>query len=143
VNVGAARPVPAKAIVWGLLGALSVMVTVPYLLPTAVGVNVTLMMQLAPTLRLAPQVLLAAKSPVAARFVITTVVVPALVRVAFWDALLTPTGSPVKVRVAGETVAVAGDAGVPVSRTTCGLPAAPSVMVKAPTLELGIRANGV
>jgi hypothetical protein len=59
------------------------MVTVPYLLPTAVGVKVTVMVQLAPALRLAPHVLLSAKSPVAVRFVITTVVVPVLVRVAF------------------------------------------------------------
>jgi hypothetical protein len=82
VNAGAGRPVPANAIVWGLLAAPSVTVTVPYRLPTAVGLNVTLIVQLAPAPRLAPQVLLSAKSPVAVRLVIATAVLPVLVRVA-------------------------------------------------------------
>jgi hypothetical protein len=64
------------------LAAPSVTVTVPYLLPTAVGLKITLMVQPAPALRLAPHVLLSVKSPVAVRFVITAGVLPVLVRVA-------------------------------------------------------------
>jgi hypothetical protein len=55
VTAGAV-PVPVRAAVWGLFGALSVMVTLADLAPVAVGVNVTLMEQLAPAARLEPQV---------------------------------------------------------------------------------------
>jgi hypothetical protein len=64
------------------LAALSVTVEVPYLLPTAVGLKVTLMVQLAPAPRLAPQVLLSLKSPVTVMLVITADALPVLVRVA-------------------------------------------------------------
>jgi hypothetical protein len=40
-------PVPARAMVWGLLTPLSVIVSVPLRAPTAVGVKVTLIVQLA------------------------------------------------------------------------------------------------
>jgi hypothetical protein len=125
------------------LAALSVTVTVPYLLPTAVGLKAMLIVQLAPALRPAPHVPPTAKSPVAAMFVITSDVLPVLVRLTFWAALLVPTGWPAKLRLFGETVAIGGEAGVPVRSTTCGLPAALSVMVKAPTLEVGTKADGV
>jgi hypothetical protein len=51
------RPVPVKETVCGLLLALSVMVRVPGLLPVAPGVNVTLMVQLAPAANDDPHVL--------------------------------------------------------------------------------------
>ena len=51
----AGTPVPERATVCGLPAALSVTVLVPGWLPTAVGVKVTLMMQLLPTAREAPQ----------------------------------------------------------------------------------------
>ena len=41
-------PVPVRLAVWGLLVALSVTVNVPPCVPVAVGVNVTLMVQLEP-----------------------------------------------------------------------------------------------
>jgi hypothetical protein len=56
VTAGAV-PVPVRAAVWGLFAALSVMVTLADLAPVAVGLNVTLMEQLAPAATLAPQVL--------------------------------------------------------------------------------------
>jgi hypothetical protein len=55
VTAGAV-PVPVRATAWGLFTALSVMVTLADLAPVAVGVNVTLMEQLAPAARLEPQV---------------------------------------------------------------------------------------
>ena len=56
-------PVPVRLAVRGLPVALSVMVTVALRVPAAVGLKVTLMVQLAPTARLVPQVLVEAKSP--------------------------------------------------------------------------------
>jgi hypothetical protein len=52
-----ATPVPVKAAVCGLPLALSFMVSVPVLVPVAVGVKVTSIVQLAPTATLVPQVL--------------------------------------------------------------------------------------
>src|SRR5271165_1760207 len=50
-------PVPVSDIVCGLLGALSVMVTLPLDSPAAVGVNFTVMVQVPPAATLVPQVL--------------------------------------------------------------------------------------
>ena len=52
-------PVPETLTVCGLLGASSVMVSVPVLEPVVVGENVTPTVQLAPAATLAPHVLLA------------------------------------------------------------------------------------
>ena len=56
-------PVPDNAIVWGLPGALSLIVTVELRAPVAVGVKVTLIVHAAFGARVAPQVLVWAKSP--------------------------------------------------------------------------------
>src|SRR5436309_543626 len=65
-GVGAAVPAPESVTLCGLPAALSVMVTAPVRGPVAVGVNVRVMAQFAPAARDAPQVLVCAKSPVAA-----------------------------------------------------------------------------
>ena len=52
-----AVPVPVRLMVWVAGLALSVMVTAPVLVPAAVGLKVTLRVQLAPTATLGPQVL--------------------------------------------------------------------------------------
>src|SRR5271157_1454017 len=57
-----AVPVPERATVCGLPEAVSVMVRVPFRVPDAVGVKVTLMAQLAPAATLAPQLLVCANS---------------------------------------------------------------------------------
>jgi hypothetical protein len=49
------RPVPLRLTVCGLPAALSVMLSVPFWTPVAVGVNVTLMVQLAPAATELPQ----------------------------------------------------------------------------------------
>ena len=49
-------PVPVNDTACGLPVALSLTVTAPERAPVAVGVKLTLMVQLAPALRLAPQV---------------------------------------------------------------------------------------
>lgn len=66
-------PAPESPIVCGLFGALSEMVSVPLRVPAAVGVNVTLIVQLAFTATSAgklPQVFVSAKSPLVAMLVI-------------------------------------------------------------------------
>src|SRR5258706_8336782 len=49
-------PVPVRSTVCGLLPALSVIVTAPRRVPVAVGVNVTLIVQLAPAASVLPHV---------------------------------------------------------------------------------------
>jgi hypothetical protein len=56
-------PVPARLTVWVAGVALSVLVKVPFLVPVAVGLKVTLMVQLALAATLEPQVLVWEKSP--------------------------------------------------------------------------------
>src|SRR5579862_964177 len=60
---GVGFPLPDREIVCGLLVALSAKTTVPKRLPATVGVNVTLMVQLALGATLEPQLLTSAKSP--------------------------------------------------------------------------------
>ena len=52
-----APPLPVRFTVWGLLGALSVMVMAPVRVPVTVGVNVTLIVQLVPAASAVPQLL--------------------------------------------------------------------------------------
>ena len=99
--------------------------------PVAVGLNVTLMVQLAPAPTLDPQVLVWLKSPALAPVIEMPVTLstplPVLVRVTDWAALEVPTALLVKVRLEGETLT---DAAVPVPErlTACGLPLALSEM---------------
>jgi len=74
-------PVPLSATVCGLPAALSVTVTLPVLVPVAVGSKVTLMVQLAPAVTLEPQVLVWEKSPLAVMLVRLRVASPVLLSV--------------------------------------------------------------
>ena len=56
-------PVPLRLTFWGLVGSESLRVTFADRVPVAVGVNVTLIVQLAPAATLEPQLLVCAKSP--------------------------------------------------------------------------------
>jgi hypothetical protein len=56
-------PVPVRVTVWGLPLALSVIVTEAVRFPLAVGVNVTLIVQLPAAATELPQVFVSAKSP--------------------------------------------------------------------------------
>ena len=73
-GVGAVVPVPLNETECGLPGAVSVIVTEPERLPVAVGVNLTLTVQLAPALSVV-QLLVCEKSPLA--------VMPLMVSAAF------------------------------------------------------------
>jgi hypothetical protein len=60
---GAPVPVPDKAAEWGLPGASSVITREALRAPRAVGVKLTLAVQLAPAAKVAPQVVVREKSP--------------------------------------------------------------------------------
>ena len=80
-------PVPVRPTVCGLLPALSVTETEAARVSVAVGLNVTLIVQLAPAATLDPQVLVSEKSallvPVIEMLVTLKLAVPAFVRVTF------------------------------------------------------------
>lgn len=71
--------------------ASSTIESAPVRVPDAVGVNVTLMVQLAATARLAGQLLLCVKSPLAENEEILSESVPVLVRVTDCAPLAVPT----------------------------------------------------
>jgi hypothetical protein len=111
------------------------MVTTPVLVPAAVGLKVTLSVQLALAARLAPQVSVWEKSPLALMLVMLRVALPVLLRVTVRAPLLVPTGCAGKVKETGETLAT-GAVPVPVRLTdwvVAGLSL--SVMVNEPLLE--------
>ena len=74
-------PVPVRLTVCVAGLALSVMVTTPVLVPAAVGLKVTLRVQLALAARLAPQVLVWEKSPLAVMLVMLRVALPVFLSV--------------------------------------------------------------
>jgi hypothetical protein len=90
-----ATPVPESPTVCGLSEALSVAVTEALRAPVACGVNVTLMVQLAPAATDVPQVLVWAKSlmlvPVTATLVRESAALPELVSVTVCAVLVVPT----------------------------------------------------
>ena len=100
----------------------------------AVGVNVMLTVQLAEPARLVPQVLAEiAKSPGfvpdSATLLIAMALVPPLVRVTVWAAVVAPVVVEAKVRLVGATVEFAANP-VPDKVTVWGLFAAASVKVR-------------
>jgi hypothetical protein len=76
-----AVPVPVRLTDWVAGLALSVMVREPLLEPLAVGVKVTLRVQLAATATLEPQVLVWEKSPLTVMLVMLRSALPVFLRV--------------------------------------------------------------
>src|SRR2546426_10251921 len=130
-------PIPVRAIAWGAPGALSAMVMAPFRVPVAVGVKVTLMVQLAPAATLVPflQVVPAAgaKSPLGSTLVMVSMTVPPFVSVTTWVGLVVLRGWLPKLEFAVEGL-TAGPAGgpVPIKLITWGLPPGLSAMMIAP-----------
>lgn len=79
-GVADAAPLPDRLTVCEPPAALSVTVKVPLRVPARVGVKVTLASQLASGARLAPQLLVWAKSPVAAILATVRAALPTLTR---------------------------------------------------------------
>jgi hypothetical protein len=84
-------PFPLRATVWGLLVALSVIVTTPDDRPVFVGLKVTEIAQFLPALMLVPQVLVWENGAAVVILVIVSVAEPVLLRVTFFTALAVPT----------------------------------------------------
>ena len=98
-------PAPVSFTDCGLEKSLSVIATVPVLVPFIVGVKVTLLEQLAPGAKLAPQVFVWAKSPLAVIVPITSDVAALLVIVIVTTrVVLVPTLWLPKFRLGGESV---------------------------------------
>src|SRR5579859_6159327 len=95
-------PQPDNLTLCGLPGASSVTVTVPLREPLLLGLNVTLMVQLAPAATLVPQVFVWLNWPVAVMPVIVNVPVPVLLSVTVWALLVVNTTWVAKVRLLGE-----------------------------------------
>jgi len=113
---------------------LSVIVRVPVRVPVAVGVKVTFTVQLVLAVRLVPQLLVCAKSPLAVMLETFAAAVPLFDTVTGWDVLLLPSTCAAKVSVLGDA-AMTGAIPVPVRETLCGLFEALSVMVSTPLRE--------
>ena len=128
----AAVPVPVRFTVCGLPAALSEILTVAVRAPAAVGVNVTLIVQLPLTATELPQVFVSAKSvvlvPAMLMLVMLKLTLPVLLRVTLCAELVTPTFSLAKVRPEGDRLTWL-ERPVPVRLTVCGLPAALSEML--------------
>ena len=111
---------------------LSVTVSEAVRFPRAVGVKVTLMVQLALAASALPHVLVCAKSPglvpTKVRLLMVRGALPVLPRVMDWAELVPPRVSLTNVRLEGEMPAT-GALPVPVKLTVCGLPAALSAML--------------
>ena len=131
-SVTGAPPVPDKLTTCGLVTALSVNVSVPAAEPSDAGVNVTPTVQLAPAPMLAPQVLLAmAKFAVTAMLEKLSATLRRFVNVTVFAALVLPTATVPKLRLAGERET--GALPVP-ARLTVWMPAL-SVIVSVPDAE--------
>jgi len=107
---------------------LSETVIDPVLVPVAIGVKITEIVQLDPALMLLPHVFVWLKSPLATMLLIASVAAPELVRMTLWALLLVPTCWEAKVTLGGESV-TAGAVPEPDSATVCGLLLALSVIV--------------
>jgi hypothetical protein len=124
-------PEPLSETDCGLLEAASVMVNVPGRAPLAVGVKVTLMVQLELGATLAPQLLVCAKSPLACIPLTLIAMGPAFDRVTGCEALAVPSACTAKLSAPGAAFRTAF-APVPVREAVCGLPEALSVMLNVP-----------
>ena len=85
-------PEPVSDRLWAPPEALSVTLSEPERVPTAVGVKLTLIEQLAPVGSVAPQLFVSMKSPAIVITEIVSGALPVLDSVALWEALVVPTG---------------------------------------------------
>lgn len=136
-------PVPDKETDCGLPGPLSAILIAAERLPMAVGVKVTLIVQLAPAPTELPQVLVWEKSPLLVPVTLTLVMLrlalPLLVRTMFWAVLGVLTAWLPKVRPEVERLAV-GPEPVPARLTLWIAPA--RLLLLSVTVSVAERAPG-
>ena len=101
VKKGPFRAVPVRGMTAGLVRVLSVMVSVPVCVPVADGVNLTVIVQLAPGWTV-PQLFVAAKAPLAVAPVIENGTLVPLLTVTIGAGLVVPTPWLPKFSEAGE-----------------------------------------
>jgi hypothetical protein len=136
--------VPDSEIDWGLFSALSVIFTLPVLFPFAVGLNVTLIAQLAPAaivpllLQVVPLPLTIAKLPLSVRVPRVSGVFPVFVNVTVLAALVVPTFCVAKLRLLALKLAC-GLMTVRLRGINCGLPAALSVIAMVAVEAVGLK----
>lgn len=133
-SVNGALPVPLRVTVCGLLMALSAKVSVPVAAPNAAGEKVTPTVQVAPAAIPVPQVLLemANGPPTGTEMLVNaSTVLMWLVTVTFFAALVLPSASDPKLKLAAEKVT--GALPLPVTLTVC-VPAL-SEIVRIPEAE--------
>ena len=118
VAIGAVLPTPFSEMTCGLFPALSTKVTEPDALPAVVGVKVTVIEQIPPAGRDAPQVLVCAKGAVGVMEVRVKGAVPLLVSVTVCAALVELTIWVPKLRVPAESDTAGAPTPVPDSGTT-------------------------
>ena len=111
------------------------MVTAPVRVPIAVGVKVTLRVQLAPAARLALHVFISEKSPLTMMPIMLRAELPLLQSVTVCALLHVPTACAGKVREAGERLITGVATPVPVRLTVWVAGLALSVIVKVPVSE--------
>jgi hypothetical protein len=123
-------PIPTKKMTCcGSLYALSVRAMVPPRDQVVVGVKVTVIVQDEFTATIpVVQLSVSEKSPVESMSLIVKPAVPVLLTVTVCVALLFPTNTPLKLRLAGVSVTT-GATPVPLKDTLCGLPEALSAML--------------
>jgi hypothetical protein len=130
------RPVPVSFTTAGPHGALWVTVTAPVMAPAIFGVKVMLKVHLAAAATVAPQGLVpdgaALKSPLATMLEMDSVPPELFVSVTVWGALVVPTVCAAKVRLAGARIT--GTTALPLTSTTCGLPAPEVASATAPLI---------
>ena len=121
------------------------METVALRLPTALGLNFSVMVQLLPAPTDEPQLLLSMKSPGFVPPLVTPVmpkaVVPTLVSITVCAGLVTPTLVVGKVKLVADNFT---SLPTPVKLTVCGLPLALSVMATLPVrapLAVGVKVS--
>jgi len=118
---------PFKAMLCGELLALSVMVTAAVNAPVARGANSPWIVQLAPTARVVPQVLVDlnedAFAAVTAMLLIAKGLVPVLVRVTDCEVLAAPTATEPNDRLVADNDACGISTPVPLSGIICVVPA--------------------
>jgi hypothetical protein len=122
--------VPLRVAVCGVPGALSLTVSVPVKVPAVFDENVTLIVQVAPIARLAPQLFVCENRPLADIPLIVSGAVPGFDKVT-GSVLFVRRGMVPKGTALGDNTA-AGWTPVPVSDTLCGLVGSEFVMVKNP-----------
>jgi len=143
-SVGAV-PCPLRLTIAGPAGAFPEMRRLPARLPGADGLKVTAMAQLAPTATEVPQVLVWAKSPVAATLARVRGPVPLLVSVTALAALAVPTNWLAKFTVAEPNeIWETGARPLPPRLAICGEFPALSVTVKMPVrLPVAVGVNAI